>query len=883
MKAQNSKSLFSEINGRIERDKEEGDIAYLQALLLKLEFLTKVVTAAVVACLDDDRDRSRYSLERRLVRADSLGEWSAVLQEALVGPAAQCFRTGARSLRNDLTKRVSGDDWRREAVGLLAEAASALHVEVTVGAREPLRRFFQIAVQVRNRTRGHGATRSDQAGDACPSMAKALSLVEETTGVLGLPWAFLRQNLSGKYRVTPLLGETGSFEYLKRKTENTRLADGVYLHLESEAAPPVHVPVPLVFSDVDLRDVYVPNGKWKNSANFQVLSYSSNDSREVDGSRWVAPPNELPASETQGQKGLEVVGSLLTNAPPPPSGYVKRHRLEAELRRELFEPFRHRIVTLNGRGGIGKTALALTVIRGLSDSDSPPYDVVLWLSARDVDLLDSGPKPVSPGVFGLLDVARAAAEILDAPDCQASSSGAREWFEENLREGADGVPTLFVIDNFETLQDPTEVFEWIDYHVRAPNKVVITTRSRDFRGDFPVKVTGMAREEASQLIDSRAEYLGLEEVSPEYRAALIEQSEGHPYIIRLALGEARAAGRKVTPLGLLPASEDVLEALFRRTFDALSAASQRVFLLLSSWRVDVPEVAVEAVMRRRPEDDVDVDGVLQEVVGYSLAERSEDGQAHAAFVNVPLAASLFGKRELKTNPLRAAVREDRGLLMDFGADGGRRSHGVGRRIDNLVRRVARRASDGNGEVSGEDVAVLEYLADRFPLVYLRLAELVTDGKDTAETRERARFYLRRYIQEADGQNVGSAWEKMADLRGQEGDGVGEVQALCEAAVSPGRTLVDVSRLANRVNEVIYWAPTVRTDHAWRLDREMILSEVIEALEAKRSELSGTDCSRLAWLYVNAGHPERGIDVARAGLEREPGNLYCARFVERFTN
>ena len=480
-------------------------------------------------------------------------------------------------------------------------------------------------------------------------------------------------------------------------------------------------------------------------------------------------------------------------------------------------------------------------------------------------------------------MARSAAEILDAPDCQESSSGAREWFEENLREGADGVPTLFVIDNFETLQDPTEVFEWIDDHVRAPNKVLITTRSRDFRGDFPVKVTGMAREEASQLIDSRAEYLGLEEVSPEYRAALIEQSEGHPYIIRLALGEARAAGRKVTPLGLLPASEDVLEALFRRTFDALSAASQRVFLLLSSWRVEVPEVAVEAVMRRRPGDDVDVDGVLQEVVGYSLAERTEDGQAHAAFVSVPLAASLFGKRELKTNPLKAAVREDRGLLMDFGADGGRRSHGVGRRIDNLVRRVARRASDGNGGVSGEDVAVLEYLADRFPLVYLRLAELVTDGKDTAETRERARFYLRRYIQEADGQNVGSAWERMADLRGQEGDGVGEVQALCEAAVSPGRTLVDVSRLANRVNEVIYSSPTVRTDHAWRLDREMILSEVIEALEAKRSELSGTDCSRLAWLYVNAGHPERGIDVARAGLEREPGNLYCARFVEGFTS
>ena len=59
--------LFSGIDRRIALDREEGDIAYFNALMLKLEYLTKVIVAGVVACISDDVDRHRYTLEHKLV------------------------------------------------------------------------------------------------------------------------------------------------------------------------------------------------------------------------------------------------------------------------------------------------------------------------------------------------------------------------------------------------------------------------------------------------------------------------------------------------------------------------------------------------------------------------------------------------------------------------------------------------------------------------------------------------------------------------------------------------------------------------------------------------------------------------------------------------
>ena len=120
--------LFDKINNRIELGREEGDYTYFLALMLKLEYLTKIVTSGVIACIGYDTDRHRYSLEHKLVRADSIGVWVEALNMALVGPPAQLLISDARDLTRDLTKKVSNGDWRYIAVSKLNKAAREVGV-----------------------------------------------------------------------------------------------------------------------------------------------------------------------------------------------------------------------------------------------------------------------------------------------------------------------------------------------------------------------------------------------------------------------------------------------------------------------------------------------------------------------------------------------------------------------------------------------------------------------------------------------------------------------------------------------------------------------------------------------------------------------------------
>jgi hypothetical protein len=280
--------LLDRLTSRIALDRQEGDIAYFHALTLQLEYITKLVTAGVVACVGDDADRHRYSLEHTLVRADSVGHWTDALDHALTGPPAQYFLPKTSDITRDLTERVADGDWRYKAVGHLYDVATRLGINAKVGQKVSLRQFFHIGAAIRNRTRGHGATTSEQCGSVCPLLADAIEIVLGQLKLFRLDWAHLHRNLSGKYRVSPLLGDCSKFEYLK-KTRDVQLPNGVFI----DVGGPIYIP--LVFSDPDLRDVLVPNGNFKSST-FEVLSYVTNEVGRIKGT--------LPFSRDKGDATL---------------------------------------------------------------------------------------------------------------------------------------------------------------------------------------------------------------------------------------------------------------------------------------------------------------------------------------------------------------------------------------------------------------------------------------------------------------------------------------------------------------------------------------------------------------------------------------------------
>ena len=863
--------FLSGINNRVEQGKEDGDQAYFYALSLKLEYLTKIVTSGVVACIGDDVDRHRYSLEHKLIRADSMGGWTGALNKILVGPPAQFINPNARDLIRDLTGLVGLGDWRYSAVTDIDQAAKAIGADTPrLGDRVALRQFFDIGTTLRNRSRGHGAPTTAQCNKSCVLLVRCLDAIAQNLEFFKKLWAYLHRNLSGKYRISLLLGDSSQFDYLK-KTREDSFQNGVYLYL----GRPVRVP--LIFSDPDVLDIAVPNGNYRGDK-FKILSYSTNEERPIDGSAWSDPPTRLPKSETEGQSNMEPLGeSTFANIPLELVDYVARKDLENHLKEELLKTERHPIISLTGPGGIGKTTITIATIQKIVKDGSSPYRVVLWISARDIDLLESGPKPVTPRVITQQDISRAAVELLEASG-SSKTSDCDSLFQGYLENGTVGT-TLFVLDNFETVQNPTDVFRWIDTYIRPPNKVLITTRFRSFRGDYPIEIGGMTEEEAHHLVDGHAAQLSIAALlSPNYKNELIRETDGHPYVMKILLGQVAKERRAVKPERIVASSDDLLKALFERTYNMLKPDSQRVFLLLCSWRgVSVPEVAVEAVSLRPGTERFDVAGSLEELQRFSLINRIVSNEENEGHVGVPLAASVYGRRKLEVSPFKIAVEEDRKLLMEFGA--GQRSgvkQGVFPRIEKFVRTAAERMSTGSASLE-EVLPVLEYLAARVPKTYLRLADLVLEADGAMD---RAKNYVRNFLENAPLPDRQEAWLRLVDFCQSDGDVIGEIHALSDAALLPASDHEDLSRFANRLNNRIRDLKNNVNRDAWSSEVQELLEKVIGAMERHLSKLSATDCSRLAWLYLNIGNSQRAMDIAQVGGKRDPANEHCQNLIHR---
>jgi hypothetical protein len=845
---------------RVEVAKQDSDTATFMSLLYLGEALLKTVTAATIASLDEDADRHRYRLVHRLVRADGIGEWLSALEDALKGPASQKLSAGARESQRELTERVS-DGWRRDALTELYEGAHQVGVDTDqLPAKSELLRWFALFVQLRNATRGHGATLSTACSRAVPHLERSLRLLTDNLSAIRLPWAFLYRNLSGRYRVTKLSDTAAAFDKLKSSGDHGVFPNGMYVHVDV----PRHVE--LVHSDSDAQDFFFANGNFRGKSS-EFLSYLTDTRVDRDATAYLRPATELPASETEGLQELDAQGEALGNLPPTRPDYVSRPGLEAELLK-LLEDDRHPVVTLAGRGGIGKTSLALTVLHRLATSGR--FVAIVWLSARDIDLMPTGPKPVRPAVMTIGDIAAVFSRCVSRP---ATGKAAEKVLADYLSGSPDG-PFLIVVDNFETLRNPLEVFTWLDTYVRLPTKVLITTRSREFKGDYPLDVGGMTEGEADQLVSRIAANLGIDTmITGDYRAAMYREAEGHPYITRVLLGEVAKAGRLVKIERLVAGRDEMLDALFERTFAGLSPAARHIFLLLAAWRSIVPEIALAAVLLRPQNERIDVDSALAELVRMSLIEELRSETDDSYFYSVPLAASVFGRRKLVAAAEKTAVEADLDLVKLFGAaESASVRGGIAPRIEKVFRYYSYRLQN-DPKLFSEARPMLEFIASRFPPAWNTLARLDEEAGMLAEAKQSYRRYLESGLDPAERQRV---WRELVGLSRRTKDALGIAQALSESAVMGNISLNQLTRAAQELLDVFQQGrELIPTEQ-----RRVLLRPIIAELEARLRDASPTDLSRLAWLLLHSDDEGRAADVVRDGLRRDPDNYHLLKLADR---
>jgi len=152
-------------------------------------------------------------------------------------------------------------------------------------------------------------------------------------------------------------------------------------------------------------------------------------------------------------------------------GFVGRQDYINKLIKEL-EGDLHRVITISGAGGVGKSALALRVIQKLLHKSDKGFDGVIWLSAKETRLSYLGIEEVEPTLKTYEQLLDLIHSVMGFGDLKLDSIEKKEAEVNTIFDLHNRI--LIVIDNLETITDEHIINFILDAHPKI--KILITSR-----------------------------------------------------------------------------------------------------------------------------------------------------------------------------------------------------------------------------------------------------------------------------------------------------------------------------------------------------------------------------------------------------------------------
>jgi alkylated DNA nucleotide flippase Atl1 len=230
--------------------------------------------------------------------------------------------------------------------------------------------------------------------------------------------------------------------------------------------------------------------------------------------------------------GNSIISPILNNLPAPTYREFVGRDAEMKLLLERLAPnHAAHIITLDGIGGVGKTALVLQAaylcLNG--NGDAPRFNAIIFTSAKQQELIHSILRR-QQGQRNLRDIFREIAYTLDElgilqspPDDQFSM----------VRQVLSRQRTLLIVDNMETIEDTEKVISFL-YDLPTHVKIILTTRERIAL--LPISLKHLSPNDGLQLIQQQAIEKGLN-FSEENSKLLYQRTGGIPLAIVYAIAQ----------------------------------------------------------------------------------------------------------------------------------------------------------------------------------------------------------------------------------------------------------------------------------------------------------------------------------------------------------
>jgi LuxR family glucitol operon transcriptional activator len=328
------------------------------------------------------------------------------------------------------------------------------------------------------------------------------------------------------------------------------------------------------------------------------------------------------------------------NLPQPDYGHFVGREAELAKVVSILRPYpksQHALVTIDGIGGIGKSALALEVAhRYLRNYDRIPpeegFEAIIWTSAKQIVLTAEGIKTRHQILRTLDDIYTAIAAALQREDITRARP---EEQAEVVRNALTRQRTLFIVDNLETVDDEA-VLAFLR-ELPAPTKAIVTTRHR-IDVAYPVRLVGMPWEDADKLIAQEGKKKGVILSADETRH-LYDRTGGVPLAIVWSVAQM-GLGYGVEPVltRLGQPTGDIARFCFEGAVERIRGKpSHKLLMALALFATDASREALGYVADLL---ELDRDEALVELEKLSLVNR-EAGR----FWLLPLTMS-YSKAEL---------------------------------------------------------------------------------------------------------------------------------------------------------------------------------------------------------------------------------------------